>query len=388
MAAWVLFVGASSGVVVWHEHGTQEWVLSLSLLVLTSVVAVLAVWAAAMSRRRLGARTALLALAVVVELFAAWYILWQPIYGPGSDNAEALELGVRQLAHLDNPWEVTTRFGNPLSPMLGGYLLAAPFVLVSGDVYAQPLVWMALLVFVLFRTAGVHATLAVSVLFLFSPHTRLWLPNQSDNWIVGVAVLLTSWWGLGALRRGRRPAEWASALMFGVSLSYRFTLWVAVVPIAVFFVREFGIRRAFGWMYVAGATTAALCFGPLAFDAQTYLSGPFAAGVGKATSGGVSVGPWLVAVATLAVLAWRSARVRYWADVWSAVSITLAAMIAALAVTRLPGGVVAAVASYETIAYNGTWLILGLVSLVLPRDTPDLLGEGRANAGFAGRAAI
>lgn len=59
-------------------------------------------------------------------------------------------------------------------------------------------------------------------------------------------------------------------------------------------------------------------------------------------------------------------------------------MIGALAATRLPQGLDAALASYETIAYNGTWLILGLVSLVLPRGDvrpsdderpPALVGE-------------
>lgn len=323
LVALALLVGAGAGVVLWHP-GVAAWPRLLPPLVATAALCVLAVRVFVMSGdRRWSPRAARVAMAVVFALFVLWYILLQPIYGPGSDNAEALELGVHRLVHGENPWDTATRFGNPLSPMLGGYLLAAPFVLLTGSVYALPIVWMALLVVVLVRAVGVHAALTVGALFLCSPHTRLWLPNQSDNWVVAVAVLLTSWWGLTSMRSQRQLAQWTSALLFGVALSYRFTLWVVVVPVAVLFVREFGWRRAIGWMTLAGVVTVALSFGPLLVDAQSYLAGPFAIGVGKAADSGVPAAPLLVAAATLTVLVWRSARVRCWADVWMAVSLSL-----------------------------------------------------------------
>ena len=130
--------------------------------------------------------------------------------------------------------------------MLGGFLLAAPFVLLAGSVYIHQIVWMALLLSLLWRWEGPHAALIVGLLFTASAHTRLMVPNQADNWIVAVATFLTAWWGWRAMRSGSPLSWWSSAVFFGAALSYRFILWVAVVPLAGFLVRRpwLGARRA------------------------------------------------------------------------------------------------------------------------------------------------
>ena len=95
------------------------------------MVAVLLLWATCMSasRWRLSPIAAVGALIVVTMLFTLWYARWWPALEPYSDNAEALEIGARQVLSWADPWAVPTSLGNPLSPMLGGFLLAVPFVL-------------------------------------------------------------------------------------------------------------------------------------------------------------------------------------------------------------------------------------------------------------------
>jgi uncharacterized membrane protein len=145
-------------------------------------------------------------------------------------------------------------------------------------------------------------------------------------------------------------------------------------------VREFGARRATRWMGAALTVMVCLAFGPLLVDAHAYLAGPVAMGLGKATGSGGIGASVMIAAATLLVLVWRSTRVRCWADVWMAVSLSLATMVAAVVLARLPLGPHAALTSYESYAYNGMWLILGLVSLVLPLRVPGVRGGALAPA--------
>jgi hypothetical protein len=184
VTAVVLLFTSGAGVILYFPSVVTApgSVVAYALL---SVSAVLVAWVFCMSRGRLKLpdQAAICALTAVGMLFAAWYAEWFPDLRPGSDNAEALELGVRQLIGLDDPWAVYTHLGNPLSPMLGGFLVAAPFVLIPGGMYAQQLVWFAALMAFLVRTSGVHAAVMVSGLLLVSPHTRLAVPGGSDNWL-------------------------------------------------------------------------------------------------------------------------------------------------------------------------------------------------------------
>lgn len=256
---------------------------------------------------------------------------------------------------------------------------------------------MALLVGALWRWEGPRAALIVCLLFTTSTHTCLWVPNQSDNWIVAVAVLLSAWCGWRALQSGGTLAWWSSSILFGISLSYRLTLGVAVAPLAVFFVQEMGAARAARWMGVAGGLTVALCVGPLLWAPTTYLAGPVAMARNKVAQD-VPGATWWVALLTVSTLAWASWRVRGWADVWMATALSLAAMVTGVVATRLPEGISAATASYETVAYNGTFLVLALAvrrgavaggagpsvgrrTQVLPSAVPAATGQRQSGSG-------
>lgn len=365
LVATTLLVAAGTGAAVWRPYPLTP----LASQVVSLVTGGAALVAAAYSHR-LGRRGLVAALVFTVAFFVGWYLAFRPLYAPLSDNAEALEIGVRRLLAGRDPWAVETRFAHHPSPMLGGYLLAAPFVLLTGSVYGAQLGWMALLLGALWRWASPHAALVVGLLFTASAHTRLGVPNESDNWIVAVAVLLSAWWGWRVLHGGGMLAWWASSAVFGVALSYRFILWVAVVPLAVFLVRDVGRARALRWMGVAGGVTVALSFGPLLWVPRTYLTGPVAMAADKVADQ-LPGARWVVAVLTVTALLWASSRVRSWADVWAATALALAVMVGAVVLTRLPAGIPAAVASYETVAYNGTFLVLGLVSLALRRGRTD-----------------
>lgn len=64
-----------------------------------------------------------------------------PRIGRGSDRDDALDVAVRRLAHLHNPYAARTNLGNPVSPLPGSLALAAPFVAAGRSAY-QNLFWV------------------------------------------------------------------------------------------------------------------------------------------------------------------------------------------------------------------------------------------------------
>ena len=227
-------------------------------VVCTAAVGLL--WATCMSwsRWRLSTSAAAGALVLIAMLFTLWYARWWPALEPYSDNAEALEIGARQLLAWSDPWAVPTSLGNPLSPMLGGFLLAVPFVLlpVQWGMYMHQMIWLGALVVFLARVAGPHAAVMVTTLLLVSPHTRYAVPGGSDNWLMAIAVVLAGSWGFRALQNGLRwPHWWASACFLALAVSWRATVWVAVLPLIMLFWRSFGARGARWLTAVASMAT-------------------------------------------------------------------------------------------------------------------------------------
>ena len=94
-----------------------------------------------------------LLVAAVIAL-SAWYGTWGPIIGATSDNLDALAVGVEQLLMGANPWGALTFLDNVPAPMLGGFILAAPFVIIPSALFLQPLVWLAALFAFVARSAG------------------------------------------------------------------------------------------------------------------------------------------------------------------------------------------------------------------------------------------
>lgn len=335
------------------------------------VAAVVLIWATCMpgSRFLVPDWVAISALAAAAMAFATWYAVWQPVMGPQSDNVDALVVGVRQLMDLHNPYGARTFLDNVPSPMIGGYIMAAPFVLAPYGMYLQPLVWFVVLTGFVVRVAGVHAAVMVTGLLVVSPWTRVAAPSGSDHWFMALAVVLAGSWGFWVLLEDRPRWQWVvSSLALGVALSYRFNVWIVVIPLLVLFVRHFGLTRAVLWFVPAGLVTAVLVLGPLLANADAYLGGPVAVAIDKAQEDTMAHSGVIVAVVTLAVTGAAAWWVRELSGAWMAGTVGLATMTVMVILTKVPVvGWQKAAGSYEAAAYCGAWLVFGLCALALRR---------------------
>ncbi len=109
-------------------------------LVLVAVAELSALWLLVRHARlllpRITPRGAAVVLVVLVALLAALSLEGHPAVerfieshrGLGSDRDEALEVAVRALAASENPYLAELSTGNPVSPLPGELVLAAPFV--------------------------------------------------------------------------------------------------------------------------------------------------------------------------------------------------------------------------------------------------------------------
>ncbi len=71
--------------------------------------------------------------------------------GPGSDRDEALDQATTSLLRGEYPYYQVTYLNNPITPLPGALLLAAPFVALTGSSIGQIPVWLAIFMLVLRR---------------------------------------------------------------------------------------------------------------------------------------------------------------------------------------------------------------------------------------------
>lgn len=136
---------------VWNVGGAAT-ALGYGLTV-TAATLVLRPWVA----ERLGRAPAwvlpALVAVVVAGLTAAFVVGVPPLYrdalGVGSDRADALGVALSRLADGLYPYGATTYLGNPITPLPGALLLAAPFWGATGYAGWQNPVWLLLLLAVL-----------------------------------------------------------------------------------------------------------------------------------------------------------------------------------------------------------------------------------------------
>ncbi|GAA4901652.1 hypothetical protein [Actinomycetospora succinea] len=83
--------------------------------------------------------------ALVVAFVAGVPAAYGDALGVGSDRADALNVALSQLAQGHYPYTATTYLGNPITPLPGALLLAAPFWWITGNAAWQNLAWLLLL---------------------------------------------------------------------------------------------------------------------------------------------------------------------------------------------------------------------------------------------------
>ena len=208
-----------------------------------------------------------LAGATSVLALAIPFMTREPFWSPGSDRAEALEIGIHLLLSGRNPYEGVTSLGNTLSPMVGGMLLAAPLVVLTGSLWLYGPLWLAGFAAAITRVAGWRACATALTLLAISPAIRLELVTRSDGWINAAALVVFGTWGHRAaleydrfdrtLEGPASPRTWsylASAALFGYALAYRFTLSACAIPILVVIVRECTRSTAVRWIIICLAS--------------------------------------------------------------------------------------------------------------------------------------
>lgn len=167
-------------------------------------------------------------------------------FGGGSDGDDALDLATTELLHGRYPYTPRTYLGNPLSPMPGSLVLAAPFVLAFGSASCLNLVALAgFFALVNWRFRDERWLLGLLLLVACTPGVLHGLATGTDYVANTLYVLVAAWWLVIAAERPRsRQALLLPAILLGLALSWR-PNFVLIAPLVYSLVgQRAGLRSA------------------------------------------------------------------------------------------------------------------------------------------------
>ena len=212
-----------------------------------------------------------LVLAVVTLLgLIAVFVWFHPLVsaarpGHGSDRNEALNLATAELLHGRYPYYPKTHLGNPLSPLPGSLLLAAPFVWLGDSAY-QTFAWLAVF-FVAARRQlrdSRPALLVGWVALALSPVVAQEIVTGGDLLANSIYVLVFI---LALLHRPESGSAWLYAVLLGIGLSSRAN-FLLLLPLVLS-----ALARRGGWGR-ALKLTAVSCAAFAAVTVPFYLADP------------------------------------------------------------------------------------------------------------------
>lgn len=363
-----------------RKGGSMGWMgwpmTSIPRAVLLSLLAFAVGWVVVRTRERAWTVVASLVGMIVCTVVAYWvYRQYVDHYAPVTDRATALQYGFEELMAGRNPYYRQTQLGQTISPMVGGLILAGPFVLTHGDMYWQGMVWFVITLAFLTWLGGARAGLVAGALLLFSPAFRLELSIQSDGWANAAALAVTGTALYLLAGRYRRSRWWtaayvAGALVFALAFSYRFIYVVLALPLGVLLWRHYGLRAMLTAAVPAGVASLLMIFVPYFADPSVYA--PFTkAGMGT-TEFTVPGLPIITAVACVLVTVAGTFLMRSMAGVWG----TMFAV--SLVFITLTGWGQHLWYQYLTWAYNGAAIVFALFALCLPRQAPPGVAAPRS----------
>ena len=343
-----------------------------SLAILVAMIVSLC-WRFLMSERfklpnRYAAIFLLLALALVLFCYLYYFKFW----ASSSDSASALEVGNSFLLRGISPYSGKTWGGSPLSPMLGGFILSSPFVILFGSVFIRGIFWIIVSAFYLVRVAGLNSGLAFVLLAISTPWLRGALPNQNDHFVIALMLGIFATVGYRSLSVNnftQKISFWLSSIAFGIALADRFIYWIIFIPIAIAFLRTPFRKMAFYWLSLSSVVLVFLFALPFLGNIDAYIKGPINSGLNKASTNSVPMASLYVLLVTVLVVIVSSARVRSIAGAFGASAISIATLLLANAFFQSVevGPLRAFLFSYSATAFNGSWLIFGLLYLTLPK---------------------
>lgn len=185
-----------------------------------------------------------------------------------SDRDEALDIAVKQLGRGHFPYGCRVQSGihdgcpeqgNPVGPMPGGLLFAAPVVWLLGQ--AAPLSWLTLgftyLALWSHARQPAWALGFLTRLLLSAPIVLAETLSGGDLLANAVAVSLPL---ILLLRQPEAPRSWMWSLLLGIALSWRGLFWLLAVPVSLYWWRR-GLWTPWlrhGLWLVAGFVTVTL----------------------------------------------------------------------------------------------------------------------------------
>lgn len=180
-------------------------------------------------------------------------------FGPGSDRDEAINQAVTTLLAGDYPYYQKTYLGNPITPMPGSLVLAAPFHWFFGNSSYQNIFWIGVLGIILIggrSSRSFSSVLLFGLCWVMSPALVQELLTGGDMLANSLFVAISSYWAIETLSnpsRGKIEMV-ASSVLLGLCLSSRAN-FVTIVPIIFFTVAR---RKNYSTATMYGALSATI----------------------------------------------------------------------------------------------------------------------------------
>lgn len=247
MTVWFCLVFPSLSVVHKYLHW---WGLVAYALVAAVVTVLLTRLTWRPSERLLQLLAVATFLVLIVVLVVAYPIVNTHEPGKGSDDDDALNLGVAALLQGRSPYAERTYLGNVLHHFAGAFILAAPFALLSSSAW-QNIFWL----FLFFLAARVHAgdtrraLLLLWLLLGLSPVVLQQIVTGTGHFANALYVLQGLWW----LTRTRHTD--VAAVAWGVALASRAN-FLFLLPLAFAWLRQ---HRGWRAALQASALTVLTC---------------------------------------------------------------------------------------------------------------------------------
>ena len=171
-------------------------------------------------------------------------VIWTPRIDPLADRDEALATAWRGLVEGIGPYSQPTPQGNPISPLLGGVLLYGPVDALGlaefYDVLAFAICFAVGLLYL-----GIRPLLGIFTIWGATAATRWEIAIQSDGWINAALVAisaLTFWHFLNARRGSARylTALVLASLLLILCVSYRAQYLLVFLPLIVIVFKRWG----------------------------------------------------------------------------------------------------------------------------------------------------
>ena len=268
------------------------------------------------------------------------------VLGVGSDRANALDVALSELAAGRYPYAATTYLQNPITPLPGALVLAAPFRFLLGSAAWQNVAWTVLLLPIL--NGGWRLRPGPTVLWLVTVAGGLEVWREfiiGDDLVTGaVAALAAVVWTLRAADAGPDGSGRtlpAAAVALGITTCTRPHLVLVVVIVAVAVGLRAGRRRGLLVAGVAAGVWVVLIV-PFLLGGLARFS-PLHVAAKVTAQRGLSVGIVVIALAAtllLGALLWRLRPTSAEAVGWLCAAVMFAPSVLSLARALVETGAV------------------------------------------------